>query len=291
MYINPRAIYAASNSSKRMFLGSPFAISSLDPTSKNDTSFEFSDEEGSDDGSTAQRQAPKYHHKVSKGTESSSPSPTKNNATKFADKKFNTVDLSDIPSTPSSPRTLNNASDSDIIPVSRFRQPTASPVTENLPSTFSERSTSTLKSKTLSNPHSPSPQTGDRFYEHIARKVKNDTSPDATPPRKSRKKAMNLDQFRGFAPSKTASPQQPLGDAWETSVEEQVFFNTKDPELESSTDHELLSNDQDENEDGFDETTGKIDDTKSEASSPGIAIKDEEDEEEVALISVQEASR
>ena len=92
-------------------------------------------------------------------------------------------------------------------------------------------------------------------------------------------------------PSKTASPKQSFGDAWEISVDEQVPFDAEAPELESGTDHDLLSNDQDENEVGFDETNSKNDDSESEASSPGIAIKDEEDEDLVALIDVQEASR
>ncbi|PVH78260.1 hypothetical protein DL98DRAFT_516926 [Cadophora sp. DSE1049] len=272
-----------------MALGSPLAIASSEPISKSDSSFDYSGDEDSDDGNTAQPQVPKHRHDIANRIESSSPTSTRQAATKLADKYFNTVDLDDVPSTTTSASPANNASDAENL---RYRQPTTSPETERSSSTLSDKTSSPIKSKTLSNPHTPSPQTGDRFYDHIARHVNNDTLAEITPPRKLRKNAVNLDQFRDYAPSKTASPKEAIEDeTWGTSVEEQVYFDAEEPGQECGHDPELFSHNQNENEAGLNESTSQKAYLKSETPSPEIVIKDEDEDEEILLTSVQEASR
>ncbi|KAG4431819.1 hypothetical protein IFR05_012701 [Cadophora sp. M221] len=196
---------------KRLFLGPPFSGSSPEQKSKSPSKFDSSDDEESDDENAAQPKLNNNDHQAAHGSESSSSRETRTN---IADS--DNVDQDDVSNTPSSSSTLNNASDAENIPRKQSRNSTASPKSDGKSSQHSsydppQKSSSTTKAD--SNPHTPSSQTGARFYRHIAGQGSVDASPIlSTPARRPRKSTASLDHFFNFAPSKTISPDDAVKD-------------------------------------------------------------------------------
>ncbi|KAK0109569.1 hypothetical protein ONS95_002255 [Cadophora gregata] len=166
-HVNYEEPHSTSSSNKRVSLGSPFVTSCSEPESRSDSSFDFSNDEVSVYGTTSGPQVPKYPHELTNKFENRSPKFTRPAATRVDDNDFSPIDLDSIRSTPTSASTY--ASDIENFPISTSRQPTVSLETKISSPIVPDIMLSTTKSGKLSNPHTPSPQTGDRFYDHIDR--------------------------------------------------------------------------------------------------------------------------